>query len=76
MSMRTLCVTLGDPCGIGPELVVRHFTEAGVPDDERILLIGPELALERELEFFHKPSFFRVIKSLRSCPIWGRGCIF
>ncbi len=63
MSMRTLCVTLGDPCGIGPELVVRHFTEAGVPDDERILLIGPELALERELEFFHKPSFFRVIKS-------------
>lgn len=50
MNMRTLCVTLGDPCGLGPELVVRHFSSVGHDSDERLLFIGPELALKREME--------------------------
>lgn len=45
-----LCITLGDPSGLGPELVARHFGEAGVPDGEVILLVGPERALQREVE--------------------------
>ncbi|WP_419787454.1 4-hydroxythreonine-4-phosphate dehydrogenase PdxA [Pseudodesulfovibrio sp.] len=48
--MRTLCVTLGDPCGLGPELVARHFAEEGVPTNERVLVIGPEKPLRREME--------------------------
>lgn len=50
MSISTLCITLGDPSGLGPELVVRHFGKAGLLANERLLLIGPELALTREVE--------------------------
>jgi len=42
-------MTLGDPCGLGPELVVRHFRDAALLA-ERILMIGPRSVLERESE--------------------------
>jgi 4-hydroxythreonine-4-phosphate dehydrogenase len=48
--MLTLCVTMGDPCGLGPELVVRHFAQARKRGDERVLLIGPRGPLDRELD--------------------------
>lgn len=53
--MKTLLVTLGDPGGLGPELVVRHFAKADPPADLRILLIGPEAALTHHLG--RKPAF-------------------
>ncbi len=59
---RTLAITLGDPCGLGPELVVRtladtpqHHQERG----ERLLIIGPLSALVRALE--GRPRFFKVL---------------
>jgi len=59
----TLAVTLGDPCGLGPELVVRaladapqHYQERG----ERLLIIGPLSALVRALE--GRPRFFEVLE--------------
>lgn len=58
----TLGITLGDPCGLGPELVVRaladapqHYQERG----ERLILIGPLSALVRALE--GRPRFFEVL---------------
>lgn len=56
--MRNLCITLGDPGGLGPELVVRHFMDSKPLVDERILVIGPRLALEREVDRFGAPMFF------------------
>ncbi|MDD3313442.1 4-hydroxythreonine-4-phosphate dehydrogenase PdxA [Pseudodesulfovibrio sp.] len=56
--MRTLCVTLGDPCGLGPELVARHFAETGAPTAERVLVVGPEKPLRRELERIGAPLTF------------------
>lgn len=41
---RTVCITLGDPNGLGPELVCRWLTE-GSKIDERLVLIGPEASL-------------------------------
>lgn len=61
--MKNLCITLGDPCGLGPELVCRHFTEHPPLEGERLLLIGPKLALDRELERLGAPAFFSVLKS-------------
>lgn len=60
--MRTLCITLGDPCGLGPELVVRHFADAPEPGG-RFLLIGPESALERELGRIDTPFHYERINS-------------
>lgn len=61
--MRTLCITLGDPCGLGPELVVRHFADADIWPDERILIIGPELALRRELERYDVSVFYEKLRT-------------
>ncbi len=49
--MRTLAITLGDPCGLGPELVVRTLRdeETSIGTGDRLLLLGPEAALTREL---------------------------
>jgi len=63
MTLQNLCITLGDPCGLGPELVVRYFQDSPPVTDERILLIGPALALERELDRLGKQSFFELLKN-------------
>lgn len=68
MSMHTLCVTLGDPCGLGPELVVRHFSKVGCPDNERILIIGPELALKREMDRYDTAFPYSVVKDMAAMP--------
>ncbi|MEF2229737.1 MAG: 4-hydroxythreonine-4-phosphate dehydrogenase PdxA [Pseudodesulfovibrio sp.] len=66
--MRTLCITLGDPCGLGPELAVRHFIEEGAPRGERILIIGPVRPLVRELERLSAPVFYRRIDAVDALP--------
>lgn len=58
MTLRNLCITLGDPGGLGPELVVRHFQESELLSDERVLVIGPRLALDRELERLEVAPFY------------------
>lgn len=65
--MRTLCITLGDPCGLGPELVVRHIVETGPASDEKLLLIGPALSLRRELDRLGEPVFYEVVRDLAAC---------
>ncbi|SNR63649.1 4-hydroxythreonine-4-phosphate dehydrogenase [Humidesulfovibrio mexicanus] len=60
--MSVLAVTLGDPCGLGPELVVRCLALAGADcarRGETLLFIGPLAALERELA--GRPRFFDVL---------------
>lgn len=39
--MITLLITLGDPNGLGPELVVRQFPNASAVRDLRLICIGP-----------------------------------
>jgi 4-hydroxythreonine-4-phosphate dehydrogenase len=58
--MRTLCITLGDPCGLGPELVARHFLE-NPADKDRMLVIGPVSAMDRELDRMGADRFFTVL---------------
>jgi len=57
-----LAVTLGDPCGLGPELVVRTLADAPQRYEQRgeqLLLIGPLAPLVRALE--GRPRFFEVL---------------
>lgn len=49
MTLRTLCITLGDPGGLGPELV--HRCLPGVRNSEwKYLVVGPRMALQRLLK--------------------------
>lgn len=58
----TLAVTLGDPCGLGPELAVRALADAPQRYEQRgeqLLLIGPLAPLVRALE--GRPRFFELL---------------
>ncbi len=46
MSQHTLCITLGDPGGLGPELIKRCLP-GQADEDWKYLVIGPRVALER-----------------------------
>jgi 4-hydroxythreonine-4-phosphate dehydrogenase len=59
---RTLAVTLGDPCGLGPELAVRVLADtpqAYRERGERLLIIGPLAPLVHALE--GRPRFFEIL---------------
>ena len=70
--MRTLCITLGDPCGLGPELVTRHFLDGGRTAD-RFLLLGPVSTLDRELARLGAPRFFSLLDSPKQIADKGPG---
>ncbi|MGI9333233.1 MAG: 4-hydroxythreonine-4-phosphate dehydrogenase PdxA [Gammaproteobacteria bacterium] len=46
----TVGITLGDPCGIGAELVARLLSDRSVTEGARVLLIGDRWLLERGLQ--------------------------
>jgi len=59
---RILAVTLGDPCGLGPELVVRTLADTPQRYEQRgeqLLLMGPLAPLVHALE--GRPRFFEVL---------------
>lgn len=55
--MKTICITLGDPNGLGPELVCRHYLEKPHEGEMGVLLLGPEKALEHHLELLGGAKF-------------------
>jgi 4-hydroxythreonine-4-phosphate dehydrogenase len=47
MDAPLIAVTMGDPAGIGPEIVARTFADAGFRDANRALVVGDPGILER-----------------------------
>ena len=45
-----IAITMGDPCGIGPEVVVKALTDSRVYDSCRPLVIGNTFAMQRAVE--------------------------
>jgi 4-phospho-D-threonate 3-dehydrogenase / 4-phospho-D-erythronate 3-dehydrogenase len=43
--LKPIAITMGDPCGIGPEILLRSFAEGKLPED--LVAFGDTLALER-----------------------------
>ncbi|WP_045220710.1 4-hydroxythreonine-4-phosphate dehydrogenase PdxA [Desulfonatronum thioautotrophicum] len=61
-----LALTLGDPNGLGPELVCRIFQE-GLPSslaDACVLIIGPEQALMHHQSALNCPPFWQPLEDL------------
>jgi 4-hydroxythreonine-4-phosphate dehydrogenase len=42
-----IVITMGDPCGVGPEIIVKALQSPGVADSCRLFVIGDRPALER-----------------------------
>lgn len=50
MSSPPIGVTMGDPAGIGPEIIARTFAEPDFTEKNRALVIGDETILKRAVE--------------------------
>ncbi|MGC9194319.1 MAG: 4-hydroxythreonine-4-phosphate dehydrogenase PdxA [Syntrophobacteraceae bacterium] len=45
-----VAITMGDPCGVGPEVIVKAFDSPGFADGCLPLVVGDRLALERAIK--------------------------
>ena len=50
MNVRPVAVTMGDPAGIGPEVIARTFTEKGFQNENRAFVIGDARIMRRAVE--------------------------
>jgi 4-hydroxythreonine-4-phosphate dehydrogenase len=55
MDAPPIAVTMGDPAGIGPEIVARTFTDQGFRDESRALVVGNPEILERAAKLLELP---------------------
>jgi len=57
MNRPLLAITLGDPAGIGPEVILKALTHADVYEQCRPLVIGDQRILERAATWVGHPTF-------------------
>jgi 4-hydroxythreonine-4-phosphate dehydrogenase len=50
VNVRPVAVTMGDPAGIGPEVIARTFTEKGFQNENRAFVIGDASIMRRAVE--------------------------
>lgn len=58
-----ITVTMGDPCGIGPEILVKVLASKDFQKDCRLLVIGETLALRRAADLLGKDLNFRTYEA-------------
>src|ERR687893_1252286 len=61
MEAPLIAVTMGDPAGIGPEIVARTFAEEGFGDEGRAFVVGDPAMLERAARLLGEPLRANVI---------------
>src|SRR5215207_8600166 len=55
MNAPLIAVTMGDPAGIGPEIVARTFADPGFGDENRAFVIGEPAILRRAIRLLDLP---------------------
>ncbi len=51
----TICVPMGDPAGIGPEIIIKSLTESDLFTSCKVLVVGCEYFLNRAAEVCNRP---------------------
>ncbi|KEQ12379.1 4-hydroxythreonine-4-phosphate dehydrogenase [Endozoicomonas montiporae] len=59
-----VCVPMGDPAGIGPEITVQSVTESDVLDGCRIIVTGTEACLKRAAEICQTQLSFNLCRQV------------
>src|SRR5919112_300621 len=55
MNAPLIAVTMGDPAGIGPEIIARTFADPGFGDENRAFVVGDPAILERAIRLLKVP---------------------
>lgn len=59
-----IAVTMGDPCGVGPEIIVKALAASHGCEDHRIVVLGVPRALERAVDVVGASLRVRRLKSI------------
>jgi 4-hydroxythreonine-4-phosphate dehydrogenase len=73
VKVRPIAVTMGDPAGIGPEIIVKTFTERGFQDENRVFVIGDAGIMRRAAELMGLPLGVNEIEKLEEALFEGGG---
>jgi 4-hydroxythreonine-4-phosphate dehydrogenase len=61
--MKRLAITMGDPGGVGPEIIVKALNFASMNECVSTVVIGDRTPLEEALRLLKEPAKLRIIKS-------------
>ena len=61
MEAPLIAVTMGDPAGIGPEIIAKTFADAGFGDEGRAFVVGDPAMVERAARLLGLPLGVNVI---------------
>ena len=61
--MKKIAITMGDPGGVGPEIIIKALSSAGIRDMCIPVVIGDRVVIEETLSLLNLPLKLRVIKS-------------
>ena len=69
--MPTVAITMGDPCGVGPEVIVKAFDSPSFPGECSVLVVGDPLPIERAIKLLGSsavilPMTGQMLRSFRS----------
>ena len=64
MSKAIIAVPMGDPAGIGPEIVVKAISKKEIQDIAKVLVIGDGKILERAVEICKLPIRLQQIEKV------------
>ncbi len=60
-----LVITMGDPNGIGPELLCRYLSKGEIKNDDIYIMVGPESPLIYFCNLFSIPPFWTKVSSIK-----------
>jgi 4-hydroxythreonine-4-phosphate dehydrogenase len=61
--MKKLAITMGDPAGVGPEIIVKALSQPGIGGYCRPIIVGDRISLEEAIALLQLPVQLRIIKS-------------
>lgn len=61
--MKKIAITMGDPGGVGPEIIIKALSSAGIRDLCIPVVIGDRVVIEETLSLLNLPLKLRIIKS-------------
>jgi 4-phospho-D-threonate 3-dehydrogenase / 4-phospho-D-erythronate 3-dehydrogenase len=74
MTRPVLGITMGDPAGVGPEIIARAAAEPRVSETARPVVIGSAAVMREALGLVQSPLALRAVRDVRDCQ-WSAGAI-